>query len=115
MKISLIIVLSCFLLISCSKRRIDLIEDTFGIHLPEKYEVLKNTTLASGFAGSDFEINVELKFQAKEFKELEKELPKIISFKEENSQRYYKDAGNESGFMEIDSKEKLLKFRFIHI
>ena len=92
-----------------------MIEEEYGIALPENYEVLKNTTESSGFAGADFEVNIELRFQVKEFQELKKELLKIDSLRIEGESRYHKNNTNESSFLEIDEENCLLSFRFNHI
>ena len=92
-----------------------MVEEEFGIVLPENYEVLKNTTESSGFAGADFEVNVELRFQVEEFEELKKELLKIDSSRIDGESRYHKNNINEPSFLEVDEGNRLLRFRFVHI
>lgn len=107
--------LGLLILTSCSSRRIEMIEDTFGIALPENYDILKNTTESTGFEGADFEVNVELKFKVKEFEELKNELSKIDSLRVDGESRYFKNIESESASLEIDEENRLLKFQFIHI
>lgn len=115
MKVNQVSIILLIALSACdySSRRIDLIEENFNIKLPDRYEVIKNTTESSGFAGSDFEINVELKFEKVEFENLKQELKRIDSLKS-GENRYDKWIKNEMNTLKIDQINRSLKYRFIH-
>ena len=107
--------LGCLTFTSCSNRRIDMIEDVFGVALPKNYDVLKNTTESIGFAGADFQVNVELQFQQKEFKDFKEELLKIDSLKVEGENIYVKNLKSETASIRMDEGKRLLKFQFNHL
>ena len=63
----LIILITCFASCSNFDKRIKLIEKELQIHLPIKYEVLKDEDISHNGFESDYTLILKLKFEQKEF------------------------------------------------
>ncbi len=72
--------------------RIDLISEHSGIRLPPSYEVLKNESSEKGFMGRQYEINIQLQFDAENFGLLMKSLPSDSSWRQEGVDYIYQHA-----------------------
>jgi hypothetical protein len=69
--------------------RIDLISEHSGIKLPPSYEVLKNESSEKGFMGRQYEINIQLQFDAENFGLLMLTLPNDSSWRQEGVDYIY--------------------------
>lgn len=110
--------LTIIVLSSCSGKetRLKLLENELKIKLPETFETIENKTEGA----VDFEINITLKFERDGINEIINQINKdSITFKgwTKNSQEYRFDNQNKNEPVEsrIDSTEKTLKFRLIHL
>lgn len=71
--------------------RIELISEFSGIRIPPTYEVLKNESTEKGFMGRQYEINIQLQFDAENFGLLMKSLPKDSTWRQEGVDYIYQN------------------------
>lgn len=69
--------------------RIDLISEYSGLRIPPTYEVLKNESSEKGFMGRQYEINIQLQFDAENFGLLMKSIPSDSSWRQEGVDYIY--------------------------
>ena len=67
---------------SCSNldKRIEAIEEEFGITLPESYEVIRDDDISFNDFESDYQQIVTIKFEDADFEEIKKQLEETIYF-----------------------------------
>jgi hypothetical protein len=118
MKINLKIIVAFLLILSsCGDARIEMISKKSGLKLPENYNVIQNSTDG---VGADFEVNVVLKFDEKSFLALTKQTDSLIRVnpswtKNSTEINYIEKSNAETESIEIDLKNKTLKYVAVHL
>ncbi|GEM_PF-2076256 len=83
--------------------RIDLISEFSGLRLPADYEVVKNESSEKGFMGRQYEINIQLQFDAENFDLLKRSIPNDSSWIQKGTDYIYQQAiGN------VESEEAII-------
>lgn len=72
--------------------RIDLVSEYSGLRLPADFEVVKNESSEKGFMGRQYEINIQLQFDAENFGLLMKSMPRDSTWLQEGTDYIYQQA-----------------------
>lgn len=114
------------LLSNCSGKasRIDLLEETTGLCLPQKYQELNNVTREEGAFGSDFTIKIVLKLDEHGMQQIISQIKtasvtraaKAGTWKRtEEGYRFIKDDMNEITDATVNLVEKTIHYQFTHL
>ena len=114
------------LLSSCSGKasRIDLLEETTGLHLPQEYKELTNVTREEGAFGSDFTITIVLKLDEHGMRQIISQIKTASVTKAaksgtwestEEGYRFIRDDKNEITDATVNLVEKTIHYQFTHL